>query len=186
MTLPSTGNVSLIAHLDGSGSPIISVFANDTSGLPAGQGRLVVRHTAAAPALDVKTDGQVVFSNLSSPSEANAVVPAGSISAEVVPAGQDDPVVLGPTVLAIDDGAELIVYAVGSLDGGSLTVITEAIPGLGAAPAAVQTGTSPISGDGGGMPIGALLAIGTAGVLTTAALLLAPRTVARARSRRRP
>ena len=186
VTLPSTGNVSLIAHLDGSGSPIISVFANDTSGLPAGQGRLVVRHTAAAPALDVRADGQVVFSNLSSPSEAKAVVPAGSVSAEVVPAGQDDPVVLGPTVLAIDDGAELIVYAVGSLESGGLTVITEAIPGLGAAPAAIQTGTSPVSGDGGGMATGALLATGAAGVLATAALSHGSPGRRQGRSCRRP
>jgi hypothetical protein len=83
----------------------------------------------------------------------------------VVPAGADEPVVIGPADIAVKDGESLIFYAVGSLDDESLTVLTESITGLGAAPAAVQTGNSPV--DGGvsmtvvaGMLVIASLAVG--------------------------
>ena len=142
--LPESGNYSIIANLDAAGTPTISVFANDTATIDAGNGRLQVRHTAAAPAVDVKADGAVAFSDLSNPNEAKADLPAATYSVEVVPTGADEPVVIGPADIAVTDGESLIVYAVGSLDDDSLTVLTESITGLGAAPAAVQTGNSPV------------------------------------------
>jgi hypothetical protein len=160
--LPASGNYSIIANLDAAGTPTITVFANDTAAIDAGNGRLQVRHTAAAPAVDVKADGAVAFSNLSNPNEAKADLPASTYSVEVVPAGAADPVVIGPADIAVKDGESLIVYAVGSLEGGSLTVLTESITGLGSAPAAVQTGNSPVES---GMPFGMV-----AGMLVIAAI----------------
>lgn len=142
--LPASGNYSIIANLAADGTPTLSVFANDTTSIDAGNGRLVVRHTAAAPAVDVKANGDVLFSNLANPNEDSADVPAATYSAEVVPTGADDPVVIGPADLAVNDGTSLIVYAVGSLDAGSITVLTESITGLGSAPESVPTGNSPI------------------------------------------
>ena len=52
--------------------------------------------------------------------------------------------VIGPADLPIEEGSSLIVYAVGSLDGDSLTVVTEVITGLGAVPNVVNTGNSPV------------------------------------------
>ncbi len=144
VTMPDTGNISVVAHLDEGGTPTLAIFENDTSATDAGEGRLTVRHTAAAPAVDVKANGDVAFSNLANGGEASADLPAGTISAEVVPTGADDPVVIGPADLAIEDGASLIVYAVGSLDGGNLQVLTESITGLGTPPSAVNTGNSPV------------------------------------------
>ena len=69
----------------------------------------------------------------------------------VTATGVDEPVVIGPADIAVNDGDSLIVYAVGSLEGGSLTVLTESITGLGSAPEAVPTGNSPIES---GMPLG--------------------------------
>jgi hypothetical protein len=146
--VPASGNFTVIAHLDADGNPALGVFENDTSATAAGQGRLVVRHAAAAPAVDVKADGTVAFSDLSNAGEASADLPAGTISAEVVPTGEDEPVVIGPADLPVTDGSSLIVYAVGSLDEGTITVLTETIDGLGSAPSAVDTGTSPVSDDG--------------------------------------
>ena len=51
--VPATGNFTAIAHLDADGTPTVSVFENDVSTIAAGSGRLVVRHTAAAPAVDI-------------------------------------------------------------------------------------------------------------------------------------
>ena len=149
LELPAEGNVTAIAHLDAEGTPTLTVFNNDTAPVAAGQGRLVVRHTAGAPAVDVRANGEVAFADLTNPNEAQADLPAGTISADVVPAGATEPVVIGPADLPVAEGSSLIVYAVGSLDGGTLQTLTETINGLGSAPDAVNTGNSPVSDDNG-------------------------------------
>ena len=156
--LPASGNYTVIAHLDDEGNATLGIFENDTSEIAAGEGRLTVRHTAAAPAVDVKANGEVAFADLAPGAEASADLPAGTVSAEVVPAGADEPVVIGPADLPVQEGSSLIVYAVGSLDGGSIQVLTESITGLGSAPAAVDTGNSPVS-DGSPLAIGGLLVL---------------------------
>lgn len=180
LELPASGNITAIAHLDASGAPTLTVFTNDTSAIPAGQGRLVVRHTAAAPAVDVRANGEVAFSNLSNPNEATADLPAGTISADVVPTGATEPVVIGPADLPVTEGETLIVYAVGSLDAGTLQTLTETIGGSGSAPSAVQTGGSPVS-DATGFPTGWLVA-GLAGAAAAATVvgrrIVVARTVA--------
>lgn len=152
VALPASGNYSIVAHLDADGNPALSVFENDTSKIDAGQGRLVVRHAAAAPAVDIKANGAVAFADVPNGSEGAADLPAGTISAEVVPTGESEPVVIGPADLPITEGSELIVYAVGSLDDG-LQVITESIDGLGDTPAALNTGNSPIEDDSAVNPL---------------------------------
>ncbi|MGD9798083.1 MAG: DUF4397 domain-containing protein [Acidimicrobiia bacterium] len=149
--MPASGNHTVIAHLDASGNPTLSVFENDTTTLPAGKGRLTVRHTAAAPAVDVRANGDVAFAGVTNPNGASLDLAVGTVSATVVPAGATTPVVIGPADLAIQDGTSLIVYAVGSLSANSLTVLTESIGGLGTAPTLVNTGNSPVeSGSGAG------------------------------------
>jgi hypothetical protein len=173
VALPASGNYSVIAHLGADGTPTLGVFENDTSTIEAGNGRLIVRHTAAAPAVDVKANGDVAFSNLTNGNEAKADLPAGTISAEVVPTGADEPVVIGPADLPINDGEALIVFAVGSLDDGTVDVITESITGLGSAPSAVPTGDSPVEAAGSGLPVGLTLlvlgglALGAGGAVAT-------------------
>jgi hypothetical protein len=169
LALPAEGNVTAVAHLDAEGTPTLSVFENDTSAVAAGQGRLVVRHTAAAPAVDVKANGEVAFSNLSNPNEAAADLPAGTVTAEVVPTGADEPVVIGPADLPVTEGSSLTVYAVGSLDDGTIQTLTETIDGLGSAPGAVQTGNSPVDdGTPGSLPwiVAAAAALAAGGALT--------------------
>lgn len=164
VALPATGNYTVFAHLDADGKPALAVFQNDTAPLAAGKGRLIVRHAAAAPAVDVKANGAVAFSNLANGKEAKADLDAGTVKAEVVPTGASTPVVIGPADLPIAEGSVLIVYATGKLDAG-LQVVTETITGLGPNPTAVQTGDSPVEQPGTGT--GALLLI-TAGAAAVA------------------
>lgn len=167
VALPASGNYTVVAHLDAAGKPTLSVFQNDTSTIAAGKGRLTVRHTAFAPAVDVRANGTVAFANLANPKEAKADLAAGTISADVVPTGAATPVVIGPAKLEIKNGSSLIVYAVGSLDGKTLGVLTQTIDGLGAAPARVDTGNSPISQDRGSSTLalvaGSLLLVAAGG-----------------------
>ncbi|MGV3759089.1 MAG: DUF4397 domain-containing protein [Actinomycetota bacterium] len=159
VTLPDSGNHTIVAHLDAEGDPALAVFTNDTSAIAAGQGRLTVRHAAAAPAVDVLANGSPAFTNVVNGDEGATDLPVGTISASVVPTGATEPVVIGPADLAIEDGTSLIVYAVGSLDGDSLTVLTETITGLGTAPAAIQTGNTPVSDEANGISAAVLAAM---------------------------
>ena len=144
--VPASGNYTVVAHLDADGNPTASVFENDTSTIAAGEGRLVVRHTAAAPEVDILANGSAAFTSVPNGAEGQVDLAAGTISAEVVPAGATEPVVIGPADLPITEGASLIVYAVGSLADGNLTVLTQSISGLGSTPSVVNTGNSPVDG----------------------------------------
>ena len=54
-------NYTAVAHLTEGGDPTATLFTNDTAPLAAGQGRLTVRHVAAAPAVDVLAGGSPVI-----------------------------------------------------------------------------------------------------------------------------
>ncbi len=154
--VPASGNFTAIAHLDADGTPTVSVFSNDVSTIDAGNGRLVVRHAAAAPNVDILANGDAAFTNVPNGAEGTADLPAGTISASVVPTGETEPVVIGPADLPIAEGTSLVVYAVGSLDADNLSVLTEAITGLGAVPNVVNTGNSPVD-SGSNAPLAALV-----------------------------
>ena len=178
VALPASGNFTVFAHLDADGNPALAVFENDVSTIEAGNGRLVVRHAAAAPAVDVKANGEVAFTNIVNGGEAKADLPAGTISAEVVPTGADEPVVIGPADLPVTEGASLIVYATGSLDDG-LEVITESISDLGPTPTAVHTGDSPVDQ---GIPMGIAIALAAGAAIALAGGPTAIRRLAAARA----
>lgn len=147
LDVPGSGNWTVVAHLDADGTPTLTPFENDVSAVPAGQGRLTVRHTAAAPAVDVVlADGTRPFTNLSNPNQAAAVLPAGAITgAQLAPTGAD-PIAPIPDV-ELMAGTNLIVYAVGSLADETLTYYTQTIEGLGGQPELVNTGNSPVGDD---------------------------------------
>ena len=130
LAVPDSGNWTVVAHLEADGTPTLTPFENDVSEVPMGQGRLIVRHTAAAPAVDVVlADGSRPFTNLSNPNEAAAVLPAGAISgAQIAPTG-GDPNAPIPDV-TLNAGSDLIVYAVGSLADNTFTFYTQQIDGL--------------------------------------------------------
>jgi hypothetical protein len=164
-SLAGGDNVSLVAHLNEAGEPTITPFANDTAPTAAGNGRLIVRHTAAAPAVDVLAGGEAVFTGLTNPNEAKADLPAGTVSAAVALAGTTDPVI-GPADVPVTEGAATIVYAVGSAEAANLQVLVQTIDGLHSSPAAVNTGNSGLAADGtdDGLPTGLLAGASLAAV----------------------
>ena len=173
LTVPASGNVSAIAHLGADGTPTITPFVNDTAAAADGQGRLVVRHTAAAPAVDVLAGGQPVFSGLTNPNEDSADLPAGTVSASVAAAGTTEPVI-GPADVPVTAGQATIVYAIGSLEDSTLDVLVQTVPlgGGDAAPAGVPAGSGGLV-DQGGVPAAVLLAggVGLAAALTGGTVL---------------
>jgi hypothetical protein len=117
----------------------VTPFVNDVSAVPAGQARLVVRHTAAAPAVDVLAGGTPAVNGLTNPQEKALQVPAGTVSAAVAAAGTTEPVI-GPADLDLGEGTATFVHAIGSLQDRSLGLVSFAVDGLHSAPSAVPSG----------------------------------------------
>jgi hypothetical protein len=140
VTLEAGGNYTAVAHLNADGDPTLTPYANDISATAAGEGRLTVRHDAAAPAVDVLAGGTPVIEGLTNPDEQTLNLPAGTISASVAAAGTTDPVI-GPADVNVQEGALTIVYAWGSLDDGNLALATQTITGLHSSPDGVPSGT---------------------------------------------
>ncbi len=140
VAVPGGANVTVVAHLDAGGKPVLTPFVNDTSKLAAGQARLTVRHTAAAPAVDVRAGGKPVFKDLTNPKEAKADLPAGTVRADVVLAGTST-VALGPADVNLKEGTNTIVYAWGSASAKNLKLAVQTISGLHGTPSGVPGGT---------------------------------------------
>ena len=119
---------TVVAHLTSSGSPKLTVYANDQSPLTAGTARLTVRHTAEAPAVDVVVNNTTtVVADLTNPDQAKADVPADTYLVDVRAAGTAT-AVLDDAPVTLDPGTNTIVYAIGSLSGGSFTVAVQVLP----------------------------------------------------------
>ncbi len=146
LTLDEGMSYTAVAHLDADGAPTATLFTNDISETAAGEGRLTVRHTAAAPAVDVWADGSVLFENLSNPNEMMGDVPAATYEAAVSLTGETDPV-LGPTDVEIADGVNTIVYAWGSAEDGNLDLAVQTVDTHASNPSGVAAGTQGLADD---------------------------------------
>lgn len=140
VTVPAGANITVVAHLSASGKPTLTPYVNDVSSIPAGKARLIVRHTAAAPAVDVRAGGQPVFTNLTNPGQKSAEVAAGTVKADVVLAGKTKPVI-GPASVSLGEGTTTIVYAWGSAKDGNLKLAVQTISGMNGSPGGVPGGT---------------------------------------------
>lgn len=138
--VPAGANVTVVAHLDADGEASLTPYVNDVSSIPAGKARITVRHVAAAPAVDVRADGDAVFSDLTNPDEKSAEVAAGTIRADVVLAGSSD-VAIGPADVNLAEGTTTAVYAWGSAEDDNLDLAVQTIRGMGSNPGGVPGGT---------------------------------------------
>ncbi len=148
--LPLEGGKSYtaVAHLTADGDPTASLFTNDISQTAAGEGRLTVRHVAAAPAVDILAGGTPVITNLSNPDESILNLAAGTVSAAVAATGTTDPVI-GPADVTVTEGVNTIVYAWGSLTDDNLALAVQTIDGLHSAPAGVPSGELGLADEAG-------------------------------------
>ena len=148
LTLEDGMNYTAAAHLDAEGTPTASLFTNDISNTAAGEGRLTVRHAAAAPAVDILAGGDAVIEGLENPNEEVLDLPAGTVPAAVAAAGTTEPVV-GPTDVNVAEGVNTIVYAWGSLEDDNLALAVQTIEGLHSAPEGVPSGELGLAAESG-------------------------------------
>ncbi|MEN0128241.1 MAG: DUF4397 domain-containing protein [Brevundimonas sp.] len=171
LTLAAGKSYTAVAHLDADGKPTATLFTNDTSTTKAGEGRLTVRHVAAAPGVDVLAGTDAVITNLENPDEKVLDLPAGTVSASVVATGTTEPALLGPADVKVVEGTSTILYAWGdaTADPSTLALATQVIDGLHGNPSGVQAGQVGLVNDDGGTPawpyaLGVLAALGVAGL----------------------
>ncbi|WP_423181521.1 DUF4397 domain-containing protein [Arthrobacter sp. NyZ413] len=115
-----------VAHLAADGSPTATLFTNDTSASPDGQGKLTVRHVAAAPAVDVLAGGTPVIEGLANGHQRTLTLKAETVSASVAAAGTTA-ALIGPADLTVAAGKNTIVYAWGSLADNNLGVALQIV-----------------------------------------------------------
>jgi Domain of unknown function (DUF4397) len=180
VTLAANGNYTAVANLDAAGKPTANLFTNDASQIEPGKGKLTVRHTAAAPAVDVLAAGSAVISNLANPNEQTLTLDPGTIPAAVAAAGTTQPVI-GPADVTVAEGTHTIVYAWGSLTDQNLQLAVQTIEGLHSAPGAVPGGRSGAADAGAAGQAMAVAGFGAAGI----ALLLGAVAVSRSAALRR-
>jgi hypothetical protein len=127
-------NATVIAHLTEAGAPTASKFINDVSEGARMRARLTVRHTAAAPAVDLGVAIPVgdltlgtKIAGLANPEQVGPVnIFPYTYEVTLYPAGSDT-AVFGPVSLRLRSRTAYFVYAVGSLANNTFTLITHTI-----------------------------------------------------------
>lgn len=110
-------NATVVANLTAAGKAKLSVFANPTSSLAMGMARVIVRHTAQAPSVDVyagPTTKSALISNLANGKSATASVPAGTYTIGVYVHGTTTKPAIGPAKFTFAAGTTYVIYAIGS------------------------------------------------------------------------
>lgn len=110
-------NYTAAAHLTAEGGPTLSLFRNNVRPVKAGHGRLTVRHTAAAPEVDVWANGSVILEDVPNGASATLRVPSGVYAAWASLPDRFRPVI-GPEVFRLRSGFAYQVFAWGDGDGG--------------------------------------------------------------------
>lgn len=118
---------SVVANLTEVGNPTLSAFVNDLSEAARGRARLQVRHLAEAPSVDitVRRGMRAVVAQIEEfvhGDEATAELRPGNSRVWISPTGTDD-VVFGPVVLRLTPNTLFQVFAVGSVQSGSFTLL---------------------------------------------------------------
>ncbi len=161
-SVPSSGSWSVVAHLDAAGDPVLSSFENNIDDVDAGTARVTVRHTAETGAIDLIVGTQRPIEGAVNGNSAELELPVGQLTgAQIAPTGQAAIRELATVNLAANTNT--IIYAVGSVDDGTLdfvlqvvdlpaaatatttTTVAGATTTTAAAPSAVNTG-SPLGG----------------------------------------
>ena len=146
ITVKPDSSWDVVVHLPASSSakPVVTVFKNDLSAVPAGKASLVVAHTASVPPADIRVNGKVLFANIANGESLKLTVPVATYKVAIVPAGEEKPVILGPLSLTVQGGAVNRVYAVGDPEKKTMNVAVHVIAtgssGSGK-PSEVNTGT---------------------------------------------
>jgi Domain of unknown function (DUF4397) len=169
VTVPAGFEGSLVAHLGPDGKPTLTAYADDLTPVPAGQTRVVVRHSAAADGVSVLLNDQPVIATLAPNAEGTDVLPAGDYQVTVTPASGGAPLA-APQAVQFAEGTANFMYLIGSQADGTLGWAAVQVKDLQTAPAMIQTGDGSTRQDDSGpnpLAVGAIVAALVAAVGAT-------------------
>ena len=116
---------SVVAHLTEAGGITASLFPENISRVKPPKARVIVHHTAAAPAVDISiVRGPVptlVIEDFSNGDQATAKLFPGKWTVKIAPAGTDT--VVFETQIRLSPKKTHLVYAVGSVTSGTFTLL---------------------------------------------------------------
>ncbi|GIU99978.1 MAG: hypothetical protein KatS3mg014_1594 [Actinomycetota bacterium] len=116
-------NYTAAAHLTADGDPALTLFRNNIRPVQADTARLTVRHTAAAPEVDVWANGSVILEDVPNGASAKLRVPSGVYAVWASLPDRYRPVI-GPEVLRLRSGFAYQVFAWGdATDGYDFAVV---------------------------------------------------------------
>jgi Domain of unknown function (DUF4397) len=115
-------NYTAVAGLTAKGTPKLFIFRNDLRKTMAGDARLTVRHTAAAPAVDVWVNGSPFLHGVRNGASWTGQVPKGDYTVRVAPAGTTT-TVIGPRTFGLGAGTAYQVFATGNAKAGYIFLV---------------------------------------------------------------
>lgn len=125
--IPASGEISILAHLDGSGAPTATIYTNDSSAPLQGAARVSVRHAATAPAVQLSAGGIPKLA-VANPYFGDLEVPAGVPVPLQLQLPFTGTAVTPEYTVTFSAGVRYFVYAIGSLADGTFDFIVHAVP----------------------------------------------------------
>lgn len=112
-------DVTFVAHLDKDSKPVISYFKNMTTSAGSKRSWLTVRHLAAAPEVDIRQNGTVLYKNLANGNERKKSFSLGTYSVDAVLAGTTT-VALPAASVTLKKDLNTVLYVWGSAAKGNV------------------------------------------------------------------
>ncbi|MFN8081424.1 MAG: DUF4397 domain-containing protein [Kineosporiaceae bacterium] len=114
-TVKAGESIDVVAHrsADATRSAVITVFTNDLKGIAPGKSRLVISHVAAAPPVDIRDNGKVIFRNVANGESLTVENKAMVCLFDMVPTSTSGPVILSPVKVTLQPGTLVRLYAIG-------------------------------------------------------------------------
>lgn len=170
VALAANTSYTAVAQPDAEGALTLGAFVNDISEIPAGQGKITVRHTAQAPAVDVRSGRGAEATVLAAGAVNGDEVVLGPLAAQTyadvnVALAGTDTVAIELGDVALPAGTNIFVHAFGPLEDESFDAIVFTISDLHSAPAGVPAGEAGLGqqSNGGLIALGAALMLALAG-----------------------
>lgn len=120
-------NYSVIAHLTQKGKPALTKYDNDLRAAKNGGARVVVRHVAAAPAVQVLVNRKAATGALKNPQQATIRASAGTVDIKVRLAAEPRTTVLKADDVTLAAQTTTVVYAWGDAKKGTLQLTTRVV-----------------------------------------------------------
>lgn len=126
--LVNGADVTFVAQLNQSAKPELNIYKNMITAPGKKRSWLTIRHVAAAPAVDIRTDGKVAFSSVSNSVERKSSLAIKTYSVDAVLPDTHTTIVIPAATITLKSDVNTVVYAWGSAAQNNLKFAIQEIP----------------------------------------------------------